>query len=278
KEAAARAPGRHSWQRQRSHTHRRLCAMLESDDIRAPASITLAALHEDPRAGLQVARELGCRGIHVSAAAAGTRPGDLDDSARRDLMAAARRHELEIVGIDAWARVEDLLDPSRVDAAIAATMAAINLAADMGRVPVSIRLPESGDPVAEEAVKAIAAAGDRLGVPVLDHSAPIVERPVGMQVGIDPPTWYAAGLDPMDGLSEGSGRLGSIRLADLSPEGMRVPPGGSEGRLDLVAFILTARVMGFEGLALIDARNWAGPRADLFAAIQRTLVGVAQTS
>ena len=251
--------------------------MLDSEDIRARASVTLSALDDDPRVGLEIAQELGCRGVHISAAAHGTRPRDLDDSGRRDLLAAARRHELTIEGVDAWVRPEDLLEPTRVDAAIAATVSAIELASDMGRVPVSIRLPEAGQPGADEAVAAIAAAGERLGVPVVDHAAPIFSRPDAITVGIDPPTWYAAGLDPMDGLAAGSGRLGSVRIADLSPEGMRGPPGGLEGRLDLVAYILTSRVMGFDGLAVIDVRNWPGTRPELLAGIRRTLAGLAST-
>lgn len=244
-------------------------------DIRAEASITLATLGEDPRVGLRLAQRMGCRGVQISAARPGTRPRDLDDSGRRDFLAAVKRHELVISGIDAWIRPEDLLDPTRVDVAVSATLDAVRLAGDMGRVPVSLRLSDRNEVIVQEAIAEISAQAEKLGVRIVDHQVPISDEVIDVMVGVDPPSWFAAGLDPMDGLSAAAGRLGGVRLADLSAEGMRMPVGGSESRFDVQAYVLTARVMGFEGLVLIDARNWQGTSAEIMAGISRSLAAIA---
>ena len=239
--------------------------MSDSQDIRPQAAITLVALAEDPKIGLSRAASLGVRGIQISAAQPGTRPRDLGESARRDLLASARRQELVLSGIDAWVVRDDLLDPARVGAALEAINESIALAADLGRIPLSIGLPQAEG--AQEVVMAIAAEASRRGVSIVDHAVPIVERDGIFQIGIDPPMWFAAGNDPLDGVREAGGRLGSFRLADLTAEGMRTAVGSSESRLDLQACLLTARVAGFEGLWIVDARKWIDP----LAGIHRTL-------
>lgn len=235
------------------------------EDIRPRASLTLAALNEAPNIGLEVAASLGCRGVQISAGQPGTRPQDLGGSARRDLIAAARRHELVLSGVDAWARADDLIDPTRVGAALEAIFSAITLASDLGRLSVSLRIPEL--PPESEVVAAIAEAAARLGVVVLDHGVPIVKREDGINVGIDPPVWLAAGCDPVDGVREAAERLGSVRVADLTPDGVRDAVGGSESKFDLHEYLITARVVGFDGLWVIDARQFN----DVEFGIRRTL-------
>lgn len=227
--------------------------------------MTLAAINPDPKIGLEMAASLGCRGVQISAGQPGTRPEDLGASARRDLLAAARRHELVISGVDAWLRPEDLIDPARVGAAMEAVVAAIRLASDLGRLSVSLRLPE--EEAAEEVVDAVAQVAVRLGVILHDHGVPIVQRETGIDVGIDPPVWLAAGLDPLQGVHEAGDRLGAVRLADLAPDGTRTAIGGSDSRFDLHAFLVTSRVVGFDGLWVIDARHWK----DLNRGVQQTL-------
>jgi len=239
--------------------------MADSQDTRPRASITLAALGEDPKIGLSRAQSLGIPGIQLSAAQPGTRPRDLGESARRDLMATARRHELVLSGVDAWVRRDDLRDPARMGAALEAILEAIVLASDLGRIPVSLGIPEEDD--LSEVIDAIAAEAGRRGVGIVEHSVPITQREAPFAVGIDPPMWITAGLDPLDGVREAGSRLGSFRLADLTTEGMRTAVGSPESGIDLHACLLTARVGGFEGFWIVDARKWHNP----LAGIRRTL-------
>jgi hypothetical protein len=143
--------------------------MFDRSDPRPAASVTLAPLASDPRSGLEVASVLPIRGVQISATQPGTRPRDLDRSGRRDLVAAARRRELGIAGVDAWFPTDELLDAATVDDAVGRLLETVELAADLGRVAVSTRFPEDG---AEDAMRAVLAGAVRLGVEVIDHAVP----------------------------------------------------------------------------------------------------------
>ena len=267
-------------------------------DPRPPAAATLGSLAADPRAGLMLAGRLGLRGVQLSSGQPGTRPRDLDRSGRRDLLATARRHELEISGIDVWIPLEAMLDPSTADQSAGELLAAIDLAGDLGGVAVSLRLPATDE---DEITTTLAAHAARLGVPLVDHAVPPRGRgatrtdrtitPTGLLVpgeidpaeadskvaasgsviegvgiGIDPPAWLVAGLDVLEGAAAG---VQSIRLADLTPDGMRIPPGEPDGRIDPTTLIAVARTGGWEGLPIIDARRWNDPPAGIQATLAR---------
>ena len=78
----------------------------------------------------------------------------------------------------------------------------------------------------------------------------------GVGIGIDPPAWLVAGLDVLEGAAAG---VGGVRLADLTADGMRIPAGDPDGRIDPAALLAVARTGGFEGLPVIDARRWNDP-------------------
>jgi hypothetical protein len=260
--------------------------MRDRFDPRPAVTVTLAPLAGDPRLGLEAAATLPVRGVQLSALQLGTRPRDLDRSGRRDLLAAARRRELEIAGIDLWFPSEDLLEPGRVDDAVDRLHDTVQLAADLGRVAVSTRFPNAG---ADDPIRALLAVAARLGVTIIDHAVPPRGRPVrarsprgsvgsglilpgsedadaevstssvevaGLAVGIDTPAWLVAGLDFLDAASRG---VEAIRLSDLTADGMRIPPGDPDGRVDPGSLIAVARTGGFEGLPVIDARRWPRP-------------------
>ncbi len=270
--------------------------MLERSDPRPAVTVTLAPLTPDPRAGLEVAASLPVRGVQVSASQPGTRPRDLDRSGRRDLVAAARRRELGIAGVDLWLPTDDLLAVASVDDAVGRLVEAVELAADLGRVALSTRFPTAG---ADDPIRAVLAAAARLGVTVIDHAVPprgravrprggnatsggglivpgavepVVEESVakaaidGLAVGIDPPAWLVAGLELLDAAGRG---VEAVRLSDLTADGMRVPPGDADGRVDPEALIAIARTGGFEGLPLIDARRWSRPIDGIRATVAR---------
>ncbi|MDE0889733.1 MAG: hypothetical protein OSA40_09780 [Phycisphaerales bacterium] len=261
-------------------------AMPDSSDPRPRLGITLAPLASDPRMGLQAIRTLGIPGVQISAGQKGTRPGDLGQSGRRDLLVSARRLELEITGVDAWLDPDCLADSARVDDAVSALLGAIRLAEDLGHVPVSTRFPGEDD---EGVIEAVLSAANRVGVGLVDHGVPPRGMPVralearrvsgliipgetdesvraaeppsgtsidGLGIGIDPPAWLVAGLDCLDAVGKG---IAALRLADLSRDGMRVPIGDPDGRLDGEVLLVTARTARFDGIPVIDARRWIDP-------------------
>ena len=266
--------------------------MDSSGDPRPAFSTTIAALAADPRLALEAASTLGIRGAQLSGRQRGTRAKDLDGSGRRDLAAAARRLELQLTGIDFWIKGDELLDPSTVDRGVGELIATVRLAADLGGLPVSVRLP---DAIEGSLVEAVLAAAERVGVDVVDHAAPprggtgrrvdastnhgglvvpgaveknLVESGVAglesLLVGIDPPAWSMANLDVLEGAGRG---IASLRLADLSADGMRVPVGGPERRFDPRALLAVARTGGFEGMPIIDARRWTDVPAGIASTV-----------
>ena len=188
--------------------------------------------------------------------------------------------------MDAWIDPECLADPARVDDAVSALIEAIGLADDLGRVPVSTRFPGDED---QAVIETTLAAASRVGVRLMDHGVPprgvpvraletrraggliipgetdesvrAIEPPTGksiegLGIGIDPPAWLVAGLDCLDVVGRG---VSALRLADLSRDGMRVPIGDPDGRLDADVLLATARTARFEGVPVIDARRWIDP-------------------
>ena len=271
--------------------------MHDRSDPRPSVAVTLAPLAAEPREGLEIAARLGVRGVQVSAGQQGTRPRDLDRSGRRDLLVATRRRELEIVGVDAWIRAEDLLDRAAVDVAVDRLLEAVGLAGDLGPVPIATRFPSEGG---EEAVRAVLAAAERVGVQVVDHAVPPRGRGVrpestepatsgglivpgsveivetvepapgesfdGLGFGIDPPAWLVAGLDLLDAAGNA---VDALRLADLTRDGMRIPPGDADGRIDPASLLAIARTGGFDGVPVIDARRWTRPIEGIRATVDR---------
>ncbi|MCC6908525.1 MAG: hypothetical protein IT430_11325 [Phycisphaerales bacterium] len=224
----------------------------------APAP-TLAPLARDgdPRAALQHIAQSGFRHVQLSAALPGMRPRDLDRSARRDLLARLRRIELTVAGIDLWVPVEHYTLPEHADRAAAAVLEAIELAADLGRVPLSIRLP---DGVGEEIVSAWRSRGETCGVIIADH-APQPNALLGS--GIDPAALLAAGLDPV-ALTSRAANLVAARFSDYRDES-RTTPGA--GRLDVLAYQVALVSRSFEAPVALDLRRVADPMSALGAAL-----------
>ena len=201
--------------------------------------------------------------MQLSAAQPGLRPRELDRSARRDLLASLRRRELAVGGIDAWVPPGHLLDPARVDRAVAALAEAIDLAGDLGRCPLSVALPRT-EAEAEEGMlapvrQALVARADHRGVPVADHALPLPDD-TALGIGIDPAAWLSRDEDPAGAVAALGERLVSLRLCDLLASGMRGPIGDArEGRLDVTAYRVAAGVAGYTRPVVVDARQWADP-------------------
>lgn len=217
---------------------------------------TISALGLPPRSAIDRVRALGCRGVQLDARAEGTRPAELGESARRDLLGCIRRGSQVLTGIDLWIPVHAWSDESTVQRAVDATCSTIELAAGLGRCPVSLNLP---DPDLHGAVcEAIAACSQRHAVRMADHSPGRTTGAAG--IGIDPVALLAGGLDPVEAVSRAGAGLVSARLADLDDAGQRVRPG--LGRLDLVAYKVALSLSETDAV-VVDLQQLVDPVSSL---------------
>lgn len=222
---------------------------------------------------------IGYRGAQLNAADQATRPRDLGPSARRDLAATLARQELCCAGIDLFVPAAHFLDPMQQSRAVDAVLAAIGLAADLERAPVTAPLP---DEIASGVRAAIAAEAERLGVAVL-VAAP---QPGASAASTAPPTAppFRAFLDcaavlAAQGSPEGEiarlgSALGAVRVVDLLRSGLRGPileP--RESRLNALAVRMACEIApaARDGrpIAIVDARQWTDPRGGIERSIAR---------
>ncbi len=230
---------------------------------------------------------LGYRGAQLNAADPATRPRDLGPSARRDLAATFARQELRCAGIDLFVPPAHFLDPTHQSRALDAVLAAIGLAADLGRAPVTAPLPDEpasgGTDARTSGIRqAIAAEAERVGVTVL-LAAPVPPGPgASSPAPIAPP--FRAFLDcaavlAAQGSPEGEiarlgSALGAVRVVDLLRSGLRGPileP--RESRLDALAVRMACEIApaARDGrpIAIVDARQWTDPRGGIERSILR---------
>lgn len=236
-------------------------AVMDPGDLTTalPLSPTLAPLEADPRRAFDRLRQMGFRFVQLSATQPGMRPRDLDAAARRDLLVTLRRRELGVSGLDAWIPPGHFSDQAHVDRAMGAAMAAIELAADVGRCPVSLTLPQSEGGDLAHLIDSLAEHAHHLGVAIADHAVP-PRMHDGIGIGIDPAAWLAHRDDPAKAVSTHGDRLVAARLCDLLTSGMRGPIGDvQEGQLDVLEYRVALSVSGLKGPLVIDARQWRDP-------------------
>ncbi len=236
--------------------------MTPPDDCLAP---TLAALGDRPRTAIDRLAGLGFRALQLSASQPGLRPRDLDRSGRRDLKARLSRLEISLAGLDLWVPDAHLRDPARADRAIAAIQTAVELAAALGRVALSLMLPEREDAASpiSAILDAVVEKALRFGVPLADCAVPPSDR-AEVGVGIDPAIWMSHGRDPVEAVRVHADRLRSVRLSDLAATGERVPAGAAEeSRLDLRDYRAMLQTQGYDGPVVVDLRGRGDPWSDL---------------
>ena len=228
---------------------------------------TLAALGDKPRAALDRLASLAFRAVQLSATQPGMRPRELDRSGRRDLMGRLGRLEIAPAGLDLWIPEAHLRDPARVDRAVGAIEAAVELAADLGRVSLSLLLPrrdEAPDSIGP-VLDAVIEKSIRFGVPLADCEVPPSDR-AEVGVGIDPVIWLSNGRDPVEAVATHADRVQSARLGDLTVSGARIAVGagnGEHGRLDLGAYRGVLERCGFSGPVVVDLRSQNDPWREL---------------
>jgi len=206
----------------------------------------------DPREALDFVARAGFRYVQLSAAVPAMRPRELDRSARRDLLARLRRIELTPAGLDLWIPEEHLLDAAQMDRAVAAMVDAVELAADLGRIPLSIRLPEKTEP---RHVAHLAQRAETCSVPLAQHGPAFPELPRG----IDPAESILAGLDPALEAARAP-LLAAARFSDADRVGGagRVTPGS--GKLDILEYQVALLSRGFARPVTLDLRALPQPR------------------
>lgn len=234
-------------------------------------SVTIAPLGV-PGEALAWASSAGLRGVQLSVTGGGLRPRDLGPSARRDLRAMLTRLELTPSGIDALVPASHFIDPATAERAVDAVQGACELAADLGRVPVTVQLPAAGDEATaarrDAAVALVAAAADRVGVTIADLGGGAMAPwpPVG--IAVDPAAVLGDGGDPSAAVARAGARLTGVRVVDLLRSGMRGPVGVSgESRLDALAYRVAVEVAGYRGLPVVDCRQWNDPRAGVLGSM-----------
>lgn len=172
----------------------------------------------------------------------GMRPRGLDRSARRDLAAQVRRNDLLVSGIDLPIPASHFMSSADADRAIAATVGALELMADlagvsMGRGYVSVTLPADDEKgVVGSFLPPLREASERFGVPLADAAWPAGVGPVSLDcAGV-----LASGDDIAAAVVGIAERVAAVRLADLAGSG-RVPVG--EGNLDVVGLRAVAATL-----------------------------------
>jgi len=96
-------------------------------------------------------------------------------------------------------------------------------------------------------------------VAIADHSVPPVRRE-GVGIGIDPPAWLSANLDPSKACMENAVRMVSARLSDLLSTGHRAPIAARQhAQLDWSTYGFTLAAIGYQRAVIIDARQWQNP-------------------
>ena len=157
----------------------------------------------------------------------GTLPGirarDLDQRARKDLIGVFARRSLQIAGLDLFVPSRHFADPANMDRAMEATLAGIQLAADLGRLTVSIALPVKQ--MTDEQKTVLAQAADGHGIGLAIHAEDQIDELLAWIKEVDMPALGAA-VDPATVLGRSGdpsklvGRLGKVlkvaRLNDLS--------------------------------------------------------------
>lgn len=225
--------------------------------------------------------KLGFRSIQLDATLPGIRPRDLSERARKDLAALFTRAGTSISGLDFFIPTRHFVDTDQLDRAVSAATAAIALAADLGRVPVSIALPIGS--MSEEIGRALIEAADGQGVRLAVHAEPQIDKLLAwvervdvpaLGIAMDPAALLAHGQNPVDVVSRLRKRLAVARLCDISGSdshkthdsdsdsvaaaGIRCEVG--DGDLDVVAYrIALDLAAGRSGPVVLDVRGMENP-------------------
>ena len=212
---------------------------------------------------------MGFDAVQLDATLSGIRPRELDRRARKDLLALMARRGVRLGGIDLLIPRRHYAEPEHQDRAMQSTLAAIELAADLGRVALSLALPvaQMQDDLKHCLVEAADGHGVRLAVHAEDQFDALeawlceVDLPA-IGAGIDPAALLASSLDPSKAVYQTARRLVTGRLSDRSdlPEAQGTRCAVGSGDLD-VSFYRVAMDLAPHrtGPVVLDLRSVSNP-------------------
>ncbi len=232
------------------------------------------------RGWLLFARTLGVSAIHLNGATPELRARELDRSARRELAALLRRHDLALAGLDLLIPPAHFVDSTHLDRAVNAVGESIGLVADLRTLlketpgaqatrehqpVVCLTLPRELSPsVRGELVAHASKAGVRLAdlshhrdsatQPAAASAAPARTDGEPLGQALDPAAILLAGDDPAAMVARHATTLFNTRLTDVSSDG-RCPLG--RGRLNITELQIALSAWRYRGFATLDLRGVA---------------------
>jgi sugar phosphate isomerase/epimerase len=218
----------------------------------------------------------GFSAVQLDATLSGIRPRELDRRARKDLLATLSRCDLRLGGIDLFIPRNHFVDGPHQDRAMQATAAAVEMAADLGRVPLSMALPvgQIEETIKTSLVQSADGCGVRLAVHAEDQLDDLlawveqVDQPC-LGAAIDPAAILATSVDPVQQVHRFASRLVTCRLCDAgaATQGMRCKVGS--GDLDLSGYrIAVDLAVARTGPVILDLRGLADPLAAAVATLE----------
>lgn len=226
------------------------------------------ATGKPPRKALVSIAEQGFAAVQLDATLPDVRPRELDATARRDLLATAMRSGLVIAGVDFFIPAEHYSDSQHVDRAVESAIAALTLAADLGRVPLSLNLPVGKADAS--LLQMVADHADAIGVTLAIHDEADSDglkawldanAPPHVGLGLDPAALLIRDRDPSAVAQTHSSALRVARLSDASrgqADGGRQVVGS--GSLDVMAYRISADLAPNRvGPVVLDLRGLTSP-------------------
>lgn len=281
-------PNRPSLASGRLHTHRAerytfgMVILTHGSDMSLAPSVTALLPAAGGTLKQVIARlmPLGARQVQLDATRPGLRPRELSHRARKDLMAMLNRNSMSVAGLDLFIPRWHFRKAEHQDRAMSAAMAAMELAADLGRVPLSIALPvkDLNKEVREALVEGADGRGIRLAVHAEDQVNDLlawmneVDMPA-LGAAIDPGGLVAAGVDAAEVAHRLGKRLTVGRLSDANrsadpDEGDTVKSAASvatrcpvgRGELDVAAYRIALDIASHRaGPVVLDLRGLESP-------------------
>lgn len=226
------------------------------------------------RAAIEQLSAAGFGTVQLDATLPGLRPRDLDPRARKDLLAMLNRRGMRPGGIDLFIPRKHYVTAEHADRAMSAAISGITLAADLGRLPVSLALPVKT--MADDARRVLVEAADGHGVRLAVHAEDQLEALQAwveevdlpaLGIGVDPAALLARGKDPTAVLMQVSKRLAVARLSDIERGGgsedeagetVRVAVG--DGDLDVVQYRVAVDLASVRtGPVVLDLKGLVQP-------------------